>query len=435
MTVNHVGACYFGLIVAIHSMQTLIINLAVAFGIGLLIGVERERRKGIGQQRAPAGIRTFTLTSLLGGLSYSLGTEVVFVVCSVFIAAATLLGYSRSAEEDPGLTTEVALLVTFLLGALAIRTPALAAGLAVIVAITLASRDRLHRFVNAILSEQEVHDGLILAAAVLVVLPLLPDRNLGPFEVFNPHALWRIAVLVMSISALGHVAIRLLGVRYGLPLAGLASGFVSSAMTIGVMGARAARDPQMFRAAVSGAVLSTVATVIQLVVVLAATSAGLLRDLIVPLLLSGIVAGAYGVGAIWRNTPPVGGTSLDPGRAFDLKVALIFSALVAGVLFLSTVLVHWLGSAGVIVAAGLAGFADAHSAAISVGTLTQAEEVSHVHASIAVLLGLSTNTITKVMAARLSGDAHFMRALLPGLLVILLTAWIGLLLELFLKQV
>lgn len=416
-------------------METLIINLAVALGIGLLIGVERERRKGVGQQRAPAGIRTFTLTSLLGGLSYSLGTEIVFVVCGIFVAAATLLGYTRSSVEDPGLTTEVALLVTFLLGALAIRSPTLAAGLAVVVAITLASREHLHRFVNAVLNEQEVHDSLILAAAVLVVLPLLPDRNLGPYDIFNPHVLWRIAVLVMAISSLGYVAIRLLGVRYGLPLVGLASGFISSALTIGVMGARAAREPLMFRAAVSGAVLSTVATVVQLVVVLAATNRELLNDLIFPLALSGLAATIYGVAAIWRNASPANATRLDLGRAFDLKVALLFSGLIAGVLLISTLLVQWLGSVGVIVAAAVAGFADAHSAAISVGTLTQAGQVSHLHASIAVLLGLSTNTIAKVMAARLSGDGRFVRAIFPGLVAVVLAAWIGLGIEIYLKQV
>lgn len=413
-------------------MEVDVTRLLIALGIGLLIGAERERRKGTGPGRAPAGMRTFTLTAVLGGLSFSFGGELIFAVCAAFIGGAILLSYRRTHQDDPGLTTEVALLVTFLLGALAMTAPSLAAGIAVIVAIVLVARDRMHRFVNTVLSEQEVHDGLILAAAVLVILPLLPDRAMGPLQVFNPHVLWQIAVLVMAISAIGYIAVRVLGVRYGLPLAGLASGFISSALTIGVMGAQAALDSKLFHAAVAGAVLSTVATIVQLVVVLAATSTDLLADMALPLILAGLTAAIYGVIAAMRSRERHDGVAMQNQRAFDLKVALMFSAMITTVLFVSALLVRQFGSSGILISAGVAGFADAHSAAISVGTLAHAGQVSHLHASIAVLLGLTSNTLAKLLAAKLRGNNEFIRALWPGLFAVVAAAWLGLLAEILL---
>ncbi|HMO95596.1 MAG TPA: MgtC/SapB family protein, partial [Tepidiformaceae bacterium] len=138
-------------------------RLAIALGIGLLLGVERERNKGVGPHRAPAGIRTFALVALLGGIAMAIGSHAVLAVALGFVAAAVLIAYALGDRTDPGLTTEVALLVAFLLGALAVEQPQLASGLAVAVTILLASRRHLHRFVNQALTEQEIHDGLLFA--------------------------------------------------------------------------------------------------------------------------------------------------------------------------------------------------------------------------------------------------------------------------------
>ena len=131
-------------------------------------------------------------------------------------------------------------------------------------------------------------------AAVLVVLPLTPNRYLGPFGAINPRTIWKIVILMISISAGGYIAVRLVGARFGLPVAGFASGFVSSTATIGAMGERAAHEPALARPAVAGAVLSNVATVIEMALVLAAISPPVLRLLRVPLTAAGIVATAYG---------------------------------------------------------------------------------------------------------------------------------------------
>ncbi len=194
-------------------------HLLVALGIGLLIGLERERRKGHGPDREAAGVRTFALVALLGGLCAAFGGVAVLAVCAAFIAVAGLAAYTIRRNDDPGLTTQVALMTTFLLGALTSRDAALAAALAVIVAVLLVARTLLHRFVRDSLSEQEVHDGLIFATAALVVLPFVPNDELGPYGVFNPFVIWRLVVIVMAIGAVGYAGIRLFGARLGLAVA------------------------------------------------------------------------------------------------------------------------------------------------------------------------------------------------------------------------
>ena len=210
-----------------------LVRLAIAVGIGLLVGVERERRLGREQRSGAAGLRTFALTALLGGVAEQVGGETILAVGFAFVAVAAVASYVRKGAEHTGLTTEIALLVTFLLGALAQRDPSAAAGLAVLVTTLLVMQASMHRFVGQVLAEQEVHDGLLLLASALVVLPLVPDRTVGPLDVLNPFNIWRLVVLLMAVSSAGYVAVRLVGPRFGLPIAGLAGGFVSSTATIG----------------------------------------------------------------------------------------------------------------------------------------------------------------------------------------------------------
>src|SRR5262249_10247727 len=154
-----------------------------------------------------------------------LGGAVLLAVVLAAIAGLVILAYLRTHQHDPGMTTEASLLLTLVLGGLAMREPAIASGSAVVVAILLAARTRMHHFVRSVLTERELNDTLIFAAAVVVVLPLMPNRYLGPFGAVNPRTIWKIVVLMMSVSAAGHVAVRALGARFGLPVSGLASGF------------------------------------------------------------------------------------------------------------------------------------------------------------------------------------------------------------------
>lgn len=401
------------------------VRLAVALGIGLLIGIERERRKGEGPARAIGGVRTFAVTALLGAVSELLGGNILLAVTAAGVALFTAVGYYRSPPEDPGLTTEIALLLTLLLGALAMIEPLLAAGVAAGVAILLAARSRMHHFARKVLTEREFNDALVLAAATLVVLPLIPDRHIGPFAAINLHVAWTIVVLMMAIGAAGHIALRLLGPRYGLAIAGFAAGFVSSAATISNMGTRAQQTPALMGPAVAGAVLSTVATIAQLTALLAATSLETLRALALPLACGGAVAVSYGALFMWRtaNLPAPGDSA--PGRAFNFRTALLFAATITGVMFVSAAIVTWLGTAGLIAAAAAAGLADAHSIAVSVGSLVAAQKISVAEAAIPVLVALSTNTITKIALAMMNGGRLFALQVVPGLVLTIAAAWMG----------
>lgn len=403
------------------------IALASALGVGLLIGAERERRKSQDATRAPAGIRTFALAALTGALSLRLGGELLFAVAIAAIAALAIAGYLRSRDSDPGLTTEIALLLTALLGGIATREPMLAAGTAVTVTILLAARTPIHRFVRSALSEAEVNDALLLGAATLVVLPLMPDRFVGPFDAINPRTIWLIVVLTMAIGAAGHIAQRVLGPRLGLPFAGFAGGFVSSSATIGSMGALARRTPALEHPAVSAAVLSSVATVVHLAVVLAATNRDTLRVMALPLSLAGVAALAYGVLFMWRvnRDGSVAAAQTPNGHAFDLKTALGIAALLGTVLMASAALTQWFGTAGITLAAGIAGFADAQSGAVSTASLVAAGRLGNDQAALPILVGLTTNTVTKLLFAWTAGGGRYMTRLAPGLLLILAAAWGG----------
>ena len=398
-------------------------RLASALAIGLLMGAESERRKGAGPLRSAAGIRTFALASLLGGVSVVLGGNLLLAVATSVIAVFTVTAYQRTHEEDPGLTSEAALVLAVLLGGLAQTATATASALAVTVTVLLAARAPLHRFVADVISDDELNDALIFAAATLVVLPLMPDRYLGPFAAINPRTIWKIVILMMSISAGGYIAVRLLGPRFGLPIAGLASGFVSSTATIGAMGARALQEPALARPAVAGAVLSTVATILQMVAVLAATNRTTLYQMRFPLVAAGLAALAYGavltLMCVRKEVP----LAAQKGRAFSLKSALFFAGIIAVMLFFSAALNAWLGKAGVLLAAAAAGFADTHSAAVSVASLVAAGKFLAKDASLPILAALTTNTISKAVVAISTGGRRFAVQIIPGLVIVIVAAW------------
>ncbi|MBC7584399.1 MAG: MgtC/SapB family protein [Tardiphaga sp.] len=407
------------------AIDPLVLKLGAALGIGLLIGVERERRKGSGASRSPAGIRTFAVGSLAGAVSVVVGGVMMLAVTTAGVLALVAIAYWRGNTKDPGLTTELALAVTVMLGGLSMQNPVLAGGVAVALAILLAIKSHLHRFVSRVLTEAEMRDALILAAATLIVLPLVPNRPMGPYGALNPHAIWLIVILIMAIGAAGYVAVRVLGSRFGLPAAGLASGFISSAATIGAMGTRAAKAENIVAAAVAGAVLSTVATVVQMALVLASTSMATLAALSVPLGCAGVAAGVYG--AIFTVLALRGNTEADPqtGRAFSLRTALIFAITLSVILLASAALQDRFGENGIIFAAAMAGFADTHSAAISVAALVASGKLAASDALLPILAAFSTNTITKVVLAATSGTLAFAVRVIPGLLLVALAAWAG----------
>lgn len=407
-------------------MNALLLNMLVALGAGALIGLERERA-GAAEHggEAVAGLRTFSVAALAGAVAVTCGGAALLGVAAAVVALLAGLSYWRTFKtEQPGLTTELALVFTVLIGGLAMTAPSIAGAVAVVTALLLDARERLHHFAGAVLTEEEVRSALVLAAAAIVVMPLLPNVQMGPFDALNPRSVWRLVVLVLLIGAAGHVATRLLGPRFGLPVSGLASGFVSSSATIGAMGSRAAEEPGVLGAAAAGAVLSTVATVVQMAVVLSATSQAALREMVIPLACAGVVAAGYGVvftlSAIRQKTE-----GASAGEALSLKTALIFAGTLSVVLLISAALRHWFGEAGAIVAAALAGFVDTHASAISIASLVATGRMEPSECVIPILAGFTTNTVTKVIVAVAAGGRAFAIRVVPGVVLVAAAAWAG----------
>ncbi|MBL8516941.1 MAG: MgtC/SapB family protein [Betaproteobacteria bacterium] len=410
--------------------------LLVSLGIGLLIGIERERSKGTGPTRAFAGVRTFTIVALTGCLAQLADSGALVPVASspwlapigaAVVGALIAVAYWRDRSHDPGITTELALFITYVLGVTAVARPAVAAGAGVVVAMLLASRHPLHRFSRDLLSGEELRNGLLLAGAALVVLPLLPDRGPHWAPALNPHRVWRLVVVVLMLQAAGHVALRIFGARSGLALSGFFSGFVSSTATMAAMGHRARLHAAGAPACASGALLSNVATMIQLAVLAALVNPDLLRTLAWPLVggaAGAVIAALFG----WRRDHETPAKAERPHpAAFQPLHALGFAALMTGV----TALVSWLqGSAGALAATAsiaLAGFADAHAAGTAAFNLAaeQAANANGVDVALLTMLGVTTNTLSKGVAASVAGGAAFMRRVAPGLALLLAGGWLG----------
>lgn len=400
-----------------------LMSLALALGLGLLIGIERERRKGSGHTRRFAGIRTFALASLTGAGVQLLGQAWLTAVAAALVAGLALVSHYKDRSRDPGVTTEIALFLTFLLGLLSVPEPALAAALGVTVAVLLVARVPLQRFSTQVLSEQELRDALLLLASALVVLPLAPNQALSWLGGINLRVVWQLVVLIMTVQALGHVALRLFGARLGLPLSGLVSGFVSSTATIAAMGARAVRHPELRTACVAGAWFSTVSTALQVLLI-----AGLLYPaglaLFAPTLGGALlVALLLGLAAFRRSALPLDDTAAT-GRAFSLRQSILLALLFTGI----TVAVAWLqqglGTIATLAATALAGLADAHSSAAAVMSLAARGEIEPPTMLTAVLLAFSSNNLSKMVAAYLGGGVRYGSVVSAGLALVALAAWV-----------
>jgi uncharacterized membrane protein (DUF4010 family) len=404
-----------------------LVGLGVALGCGLLIGIERERHKGGGPARALAGVRTFTLASFGGATAQALGQPVLVGAGALLILLLAAIAYfhERGAvghAADPGVTTELALFVTFLLGVTAIERPGLAAGAAVVVAVLLDARSRLHRFATDVLSADELRDALLLAGAALIVLPLVPSRPIDWLGGVDPRRLWELVVLLMMLQGAGYVALRIAGPRLGLALSGLASGFVSSTATVAAMGARARAEPALLPACVSGALCSNVATMVQLALVAGAVHPPALA-VIAPSLGSGaLVAGATALLSL-RAQPVQARAEQPSGHAFSVRDALIFAVLLSALTAAVSLATARYGRAAADVGAALVGFVDVHAAAASVFSLAAGGKIPSVYVLLPLLVAFTTNTASKLVAAWGTGGYRYAVRVALGLLVLVVAVW------------
>lgn len=406
---------------------TVLLGFSSALGLGLLIGLVRERSHGVGAHTI-AGLRTHALAALAAAVSAWLGPPVFLLVLGV-VGLLAALAYRATHAADPGLTSEIALLLTFLLGGLAMRSAALATGLAVLVAMLLYAKEPLHRLSRDRLSEREVSDGLMLLAAALVVLPVLPDRNLGPYGAINLATLWKLVVLVMGVSALGHAVLRIVGNRWGLAVAGFFAGYVSSTAAVIGFGQRARETPALLRSAVAAALLANLASLSLCVPILWAMSPPLALQLLPELLATGAMLLAGGLlglraGSGERVPPPTA-----QSRMFRFGHALGFAALVAALVLLSAALSAWIGPQGAMAAAILSAAAELHAAVATLGSLSMQGGVDAGQARWLMLGLLAASLGTKSVIAWFSGGRAYGMRVAAGLLAALaagaLLVWLG----------
>jgi uncharacterized membrane protein (DUF4010 family) len=406
----------------------LLIGMLAALGGGLLIGIDRERNKGTGEERALAGVRTFTLTALAGALAQALAQPWLVAGGALLVILLTAIAYWRARESDPGVTTEVALFLTYLIGVTAMQSPAVAAAAAVVVAALLAARTPIHRFAVEMLSEAELRDALVLAGAALVLLPLLPDKPVAWLGGLNLQRIWGLAVLIMALQGAGHLAQRWLGVHRGLALAGFASGFASSTATTAALGVEARKHPATIDAAAAGALASSMATFVQLGIIAAAIHLPLLKLLAVPLA-AGFAVTTGAAAFFYLRARKHSQSGQHKGRAFSIIQATGFAFGLGALSAAVGVVNDHFGSAAAQTSAALAGFADAHAAGASVLALGADGRMEASAVLWSCLLGLSTNTVSKIAVAFAAGRAPYALRVGAGLIAAIAAAWAGALLS------
>lgn len=401
-----------------------VIALGSALGIGLLVGIERERKKlRSATAHEPAGLRTFAITAVLGWAAMALGAVPLLSAVAVGLSALLAIAYYQASRQDPGLTTEVALLLVLLLGAYCHRSPGMAVGMGVVLALLLAYREGLHHFVRAQLTETEVRDGLVLASAALVILPLVPDAYIGPYEAINLRTVWMLCVLMMSIGALGHLAIRLAGPRFGLPLAGFISGFASSTATVASMGERSRREPATLKPAVAAATLSSATTMLLMAIVLAAIDVRILPALALPLLSAFLTACAYAAHFSLSERVRAEPDQLN-SHIFDWRMAVGAALVIALVQLFSALFFHWMGNRGVLLSTAMSGFADVHAAAASAAVLVGSGKIAPDTVVLPVLVAITTNTVSKCVMAGITGGWAYASRVIAGLVLIIAALWL-----------
>lgn len=405
-----------------------VMGLATALGLGLLVGLVRERASQGADTNTVAGLRTHALLALVGAVGITLGSAVLAVVLAG-VALVTALSYRRSSVADAGMTGEVTLLLTPLLGALAMQTAPLAAALGVVIAGLLQAKSSLHRISRDLLTDEEVHDGLLLLASALVVLPLLPNTPIDPWGVLRPQTLWRLVVLVMGVGMLGHVALRAVGARWGWPLAGFFAGLVSSTAAVAGYGGSARQQPQLAAYAAAAALLANLASLMLMMAVVGSLSPALLKSAGWPLaaasaaLALGSWLALYGVARDGAAPPPL------RTRSFRLGHAMLVAVAITLVLLVAALAQQHVGTSGAVITAAIAALAEWHAAAASLAQMSVARALTIDQASTGLIVLLATSTLAKTAIAFASGGRRYGLWVGGGLLAMVLSAAVAALLD------
>ena len=395
-------------------------RFAVALGIGMLVGLERGWRSRDEQSgQRSAGIRTFAISGVLGGafgaIALALGgaaSAAGGIVLGLGFAsyAAVFALFAREENRAEGIfsaTTAVAGLLTFALGAYALLGDLrVAAAAAVATAVVLAAREGLHGWVARITWE-ELRAGLVLMTMTFIALPLLPDRDIGPFGGINPREIWLIAIVLAGVSFFGYAVVKAMGTTRGTLIAAAAGGLVSSTAVMIGNARRAAAGEGSARILAAGAMLATAVSIIRTGVIVGVLNAPMLRVVAAPLVAAAVVTLGAAVLLAWLAA----GTQNGPKHArlrnpFDLKVALGFAILLGAMEVASRLLAQQFGSAGALAAALVAGVGDVDVVVISMTKLAPAT-LPVPDAALAALAAVGANALSKLAIGAVVGRGAF----------------------------
>ena len=387
-------------------------RLGLALAIGLLIGAERgwQERSATEGERV-AGVRTFGLLGLLGGFWGLLSQELGAILLGFSFLAITLLMIVAHfldvrADRDVGITTVIAALLTFVLGAAAVQShEAVAASVAVISAVILSLKSFLHGWLKK-LEETEIFAALKLLLMSVVILPWLPDRGYGPWNALNPHDIWWFVVLVAAISFAGYFAMKIAGTTRGILLTGLLGGIVSStAVTLNF--ARLAGRENIRPLLCAGILLASAVMFARILLEVAVVNPGLLAALSLPLGVMALVTLGAAIW-FWRHHPGESANAEFPVRnPVELLPAFQFGLFLTLILLLGHALTSWFGEAGIYALAAFSGLADVDAITLSVSRMAK-DELSQQTAVHAIVLASIVNSLTKgvltwVVAGRETG--------------------------------
>ncbi|MFZ1105196.1 MAG: MgtC/SapB family protein, partial [Hyphomicrobiaceae bacterium] len=387
-------------------------HLAVALAIGLMIGIERgwKQREEAEGERA-AGLRTLALAGLLGGVWGALarsfgawGVLALGLAFAVFTAAIVLFRWREIEHaKSYGATTAVAAMLAFSLGAFAMVDMVAAAAAGVATAMLLALKTALHGWLKR-LTWEELRAGLVLLAMTVILLPILPDREIGPLGALNPHEIWLMTITIAALSFAGYVAIRVAGPERGVVLSGLAGGLVSSTAVTLTM-AKLGRDhPERQRLCASASLLASTVMALRVLAVASVFNTTLVRWLLPPLG-AAVLAQAVFAGTLLRWRPTGNETIAGPlevKNPFDLTVVLGFGAILAAIMVLAKALTIRTGTTAVMAFAAVSGLADVDAITLSMARLGRTD-LSAQTAALAILLALGVNSASKAVLATMAG--------------------------------
>jgi uncharacterized membrane protein (DUF4010 family) len=386
--------------------------LAYALGLGLLVGLQRQRADS-----ALAGVRTFPLITVLGTACAMLSPVAgpwPLAAGFVGVAAATAAGnfLRPRRDESPGITTEIAALLMFAVGALLWTAPhEIGIVLGGACAILLHAKPILHR-VAARLGDADMRAIMQFALISLVILPVLPDRVLGPLAVLNPRQIWLMVVLVVAISLLGYVALKFLPRAGGLLVGGVLGGLISSTATTASFAARARAAPELSGVAAAVVSIASTVTFLRVAVLLCVVAPSQAITLAAPVLAVG-AAGAVGTLAAWARVRRLQ-TDVPPSdNPSQLKSAVLFGVIYSVVLLLAAWAHRDLGARGMYAVAAVSGLTDMDAIAVSTARLTGEGSLAASVGWRAVLIAALSNVVFKGVLAAWIGGWRLLLGLLP----------------------